>query len=296
MPPRKTNENVPAVASAGTPDEFAAALREAGFLSAASGGTEFHRIKMNGSNLMYNDEVIASYNLRTKEPALIVQLTDAPVEYQAMWFEEPLARAVGRPEIANKFCRSHFDDPKEARKYAQDGTPCDTCPVHPFMPINQIPPEAIAQQGASKCSWKGDVEFKILDVEDGKYVSNDDTLYTMTLATTGIIEFKGSSSRKSNPLEGSVSAENFMVQLAKLGLEKWGKEGLMRAHTYLRLGGVIAELHLPMAQSQDGSRSYNVPSFKPIDILEVEERTALPSSNGATAEAPSTNTEDALPF
>jgi hypothetical protein len=269
--------NVPALA---TEDAFTAALRNAGFLSPASAGTDFHRLKVQGQNIVYGEDIIASYNAKTKEPALYVQLSDAPTEYQAMWFDKDgeLARAVGRPGIAGKMCKSHFDNPNEARKFAQDGTSCDSCPIHPFMPKDQLPPEARTPSGdAKKCSWKADVDLYILDKqEDGTLARLDDTLYTMSLPTTAVIEFKGSSSKKSKGLEGSVSPENFMVKLARLGITKWGEEGLLKAMTYLRLGGVIAELRILPAKANDGAFSYNVVSFTPIDILEVEEPTALP--------------------
>lgn len=290
------NENVPAVADKKN-DEFTAALIAAGFLNPASGGSTFNRIKMSGNVLYYGDDVIGEYSLKTKEPALIVQITDAPVEYQSMWFEPELALAVDRPSISGRFCKSYFDDPTQARKFAEDGTDCNTCPVHPFMPQDQLPPEAKAQRGASKCSWKGDIEFRILEKnEDGTLAAVDETVYTLSLPTTGIIEFKGSSSKKGNPLAGSVSDENFMVKLARLGVEKWGEEGLLKAHTALRMGGVIAELRLPQAQSRDGSNSYHVASFTPIDIIEQEEQAALPTSEGADEVDESTAEAGDLPF
>lgn len=294
----KTSTEVATIDTSKT-DEFTAALQAAGFLNKASGGTDFNRITAKGANLFYNKELIAAYNPVSKEPALIVQLTDAPVEYQSMWFEGPLALAVGRPEVSGRFCKSHFDDPNENREYSEayngKRQNCRECPVSPFTRVEDLPAEAKAQQGASKCSWKGDVEFKILTRNaEGQLEANDDTIYTMSLATTGIIEFKGSASRNSNPLAGSISPENFMVQLAKLGIEKWGKDGLLKAHTYLRLGGVIAELHLPLQQSSDGSRTWNIPSFKPIDILEIEDVAKLETSE-APADAGATEDDD-VPF
>lgn len=292
------NKNTPAVMS---PDDFTKALMAAGFLNKTSGGSDFNRITAKGANLLYDKQVIASYNERTKEPALYVQLTDMPVEYQSMWFTPELARAVGRdgstpgvPDISNRFCKSHFDDPQEARKFAEDGTACETCPVHPFKSQNDLPAEAKAQDGASKCAWKGDVEFRILErSEDGVFSQSDETIYTMSLPTTGIIEFKGSSSKKSDPLAGSVSAEHFMVKLARLGMEKWGEEGMLKAHTYLRLGGVIAAMRIPMTTTQDGSKTYNVVSFEPVDILEVTEQAALPDN---AKDATGTLESDDVPF
>lgn len=278
---------LPAIAN--NDDLFTAALRDAGFLSPASAGTDFNRIKLDGQNLVYNDEIIASYNAKTKEPALYIRLAGEATEYQAMWFDKDgnLARAVGRPGMAGKMCKSHFDDPNEARSFAMDGTSCDSCPVHPFMPFDKLPPEA----GNKRCAWKADLEFYILDKqEDGTLAQTDDTLYTMSLPTTGVIEYKGSSSKKGGgPLAGSVSPENFKVQLARLAMTKWGEKGILMAKTYERAGGVIAELHILRGTSPDGSRSYPVVSLRPIDILEMEEAPALPD----TSEAPD---DEGVPF
>lgn len=295
------NSNTPAAVDPSKSDEFTAALQAAGFLNAGN-TSEFHRVRMQGSNLIYNDEVIGVYNAKTKEPALIVRITDAPAEYQSMWFEPALAMAVERPEVSGRFCKSHFDDPQENRKYSEayngKRASCDDCPVSPFVRPENLPQEAKDQDGASKCSWKADIEFQIVDRDDeGNLTQNDDTIYTFSLSTTGIIEFKGSSSRKGNPLAGVVSEENFMVQLAKLGIEKWGKEGLLKAHTALRMGGVIAELRLPTATNpQDKSRSWNVPSFTPIDILETQEQPALEGGDDTENASAATTDDDDVPF
>lgn len=263
--------------------DFTAALRDAGFLSAVSAGTDFNRIKVNGQNFEYNGEIIASYNAKTKEPALIVRIANPITEYQSMWFDKDgeLARAVGRPGMAGKMCKSHFEDPNEARRFAMDGTSCDTCPVHPFMPKDQLPPEA----DGKRCAWKADVDLYILDKnEDGVLEETDKTLYTMSMSTTGVIEFKGSSSKKSSALAGAVSEENFMVKLAKLGIQKWGEKGILKALTYYQLGGVIAELRPLPASSNDGAFKYNVISFNPIEILELEAPTALPGPDTEDSE------------
>jgi hypothetical protein len=277
-------------------DMFTAALREHGFLSAAGGSSDFNRIKVSGQNFVYgtdekgNDNIIASYNPVTKEPAMYVRIAGQPTEYQKAWFDKDgaLARAVGRPEMAGKMCKSHFDDPNEARKFAMDGTSCDTCPIHPFVPKDQLPEEAKGK----KCAWNADVEFYILDKQpDGTLKQEDDTLYTLSLSTTGVIEFKGSSSKKTSPLAGSVSDMNFMVKLAKLGMEKWGEPGILKAMSYFNLGGVVAELRSLPASSGDGAFKYNVTSFNPIDILEIEEATALPGPAAVEGDDP-----DDVPF
>ena len=273
--PAKTMTATPNVPALATDDSFTAALRAAGFLTPASAGSDFHRIKVQGQNFLYNDDIIASYNAKTKEPALYVRLAGPITEYQSNWFDKDgnLARAVGRPEIAGKMCKSHFDDPNEARRFSMDRTSCDTCPVHPFVPKDQLPPEA----DGKKCAWKGDVDLYILDKQDdGTLAQTDETLYTMSIPTTGMIEFKGSSGKKTSALAGSVSPENFMVKLAKLGITKWGEPGILKALSFYNLGGVIAEVRPLPASSNDGAFNYNVISFNPIDILEIEAPAALP--------------------
>lgn len=269
-------------------DEFTAALRASGFLAAASGGSDINRLVVKGTNIYSGDEIVAVYNQKTKEPALIVQLAGTPKQYQALWFskssdDDPtsnrgLAEAIGRPEIAGKFCKSHFDDPNEARRYSESGASCDECPVHPFVPRDQLPPEAKGK----KCSWKADIEFWILEKdEEGNYIPSDKTLYTMSLATTGVIEFFGSSSKNRDNLAGSVSPMHTMARTAKLGMQKWGTEGILKARTYLDLGGVICALHILPQSNDDKSRSWNVPSFDPIEILEIEEQPQLETTEQA---------------
>lgn len=294
--PADEEQNLPVVQEG---NEWEAALRAAGFISPAMGGKDINRLKIAGQNIYNGDELIATSTPGTKgkpgTPALIVQLMDAPRQYQSLWFDKrenahkpesngDLAAAVGRdgtqpgiPSIEGRFCKSHFDKEDEARRFAEDGTSCDTCPVHPFVPKDQLPPEAKGK----KCSWRADVEFRILEKnEDGNLEAVDDTIWTVSLSTTGVIEFVGSSGRKNDPLAGSVSEKNTMAQIAMLGYQKWGNEGILKARTMLSLGGVICELYILPAKSKDGSIHWTVPSFRPIEILEQEETPALPDSSG----------------
>jgi hypothetical protein len=285
----KATSNVPATLSA--PD-YEKLLLEAGFLTQPSGTSNINRLRVKNNNIQLGDDIIASYNAKTKEPALIVQLVDTPEQYQSMWFEKDaaLANAVGRPEIAGHFCRSYFDKPAQAREFAEDGTSCKTCEVRPFLPPARLPAEAIAQQGASRCAWRGDIQLRILTQnEDGTLKAEDETIYTMGLPTTSMIEFVGSNSKNAEKLAGSVSEYHFMAKLAALGMEKWGPEGLQKALTFLRMGGVVAEVRLLPASNKDKSRDYTVTSFTPIDILEVTEVTQIETSETDDA-------ADSVPF
>ena len=272
-------------------DDFTRALIEAGYITPSMAGKDINRIKVKGSNFEYNDEIIASYNAVTKEPAMIVQLLDAPIQYQGMWFDKDglLANYVGRPGIAGKFCKSHFDNPQQARKFAEDGTSCETCPVHPWKRYDELPKEALDQDGANKCSWRGEVEFRILQKnDDGTISGEDETIYTLSLPTTGMIEFVGSNSKRGNPLAGSVSEHNFMVKLAALSRSKWGDEGIRKGQTALALGGVIAEVRALPASNKERNFNYNEVSFTPIDILEMTEQPALPDTSEQVVKAEET--------
>lgn len=292
-----SSPNLPSTQIFANDDEFTAALREAGFLSAASGGSEINRVRISGTTVYYGDEILGVANPKTKEPALYVQLTDEPRQFQRFFFPKPgepgseLAEIAGRPHIAGKFCKSWFDNPSQARKYSEDGASCDACPVHPFMPKDQLPPEA----DGKKCQWSAEVEFRILErQDDGTFVCNDETIYTLTLATTGVIEYFGSGTKGRDPQAGSVSEKNTQTEIAMLGIAKWGKEGLFKARTFARLGGIIHALHILPARSKDGKINWTVPHFTPIDILEVEEPNLLPDSS-AEATNGDVSTED-IPF
>jgi hypothetical protein len=279
-------------------DDFTAKMRAAGFLTPLSAGTDFNRLKVTGQNITFNDQLIASYNPVKKEPALYVRIAGPIEEYQTLWIEKDgeLARRMERPAIAGSYCRSHFDDPNEARRFGVSQkdkikASCDECPVHPFVPYDKLPTEAKGK----RCSWKGDVDLYILEKQpDGTFTQEDETLYTMSLPTTSMIEFKGSSSKKAGSgIRGSISDENSMVKLAKLGMTKWGEEGLLKAMTYFGLGGVICELRLPPTTGgQDKEFNYNVISFTPIDVLDLEQAPALPDTSSAEGE----DAVDDVPF
>lgn len=282
----KEEPNLPAVIS---DDEFTAALREHGFLP-TRGNSDIQRLVIKGNQVKFDGDVIGVYDPRTKEPALIVQLASEPRQLQSLWFSKPddpdsssnreLAQYVERPDVAGHFCKSYFDDPKQNRRYAEDGTSCDECPVHPFVPKDQLPEAA----NGKKCSWRAEAKLYILDKQDdGTYARIDDTEYTLGLATTSVIEFFGSSSKKNDSLAGSVSPMHTMARIAKLGMQKWGVAGIERAKTSLAAGLVICGLHIP--EQTSGNRSWSVPSFDPIDILELEDQPQLTTSAPASEQA-----------
>jgi hypothetical protein len=256
-----------------TPDEITAKLRELGMVETGSTG-DFNRVKMDGGTFIMGDEMYVS-NPVTKAPAFRARIMELPIEYQAYWFTAEDAAIVGRdgsvpdvPSIADRFCKSYFEDPQQAREYAEDGTACRQCPVNPFTKNSPT---------GKKCSWKGDISFQVLD-KDGM-LPEDAPIWTVTLPTTAMMEFKGTSRA---PLAGHVGELNFMQLLARLALENApdGNAALYRAWTAARNGGVIADFRAVPTQSQDGARRYNVIQLTPVAILDVEEPAAVGDGNG----------------
>jgi hypothetical protein len=277
--------NLPAPTGLGV-DDFTKALRAAGLLETPSSGGQ-NRMKVDGTTFLAGDDLYV-YNPKTKAPAFLAQIVDSPVEYQAMWFPEDgrLANAVQRPDIAGKMCKSYFADPTQAREHAEDGTSCRSCPVSPFVKRDKVPEESINKQ---KCSWRGDIDFRILD-DDGKL--KDETVWSLSLPTTSMMEFKGS---YNDAEKGHVGDYNFVQLLVRLGASLTPENptaGLMQAMTALRLGGVIAEVRSIPVQNPNNGNRYNVTQFIPIQILDVTE----PAPEISDGVDNNNHNEDDLPF
>lgn len=260
--------------------DFTALLQGAGLIETSQGG--INRVKLDGFAFRFGDDDIRLSNPKGPKPAFRARLLDVPVEYQAAWIDEKLAHAIGRPNAAKSFCKSFFADERQARKFAEDGTSCQTCPIGPFVKRSELPVEAEGK----RCAWKGDVLFQLLDDEGA---ISDPTVWTLTMNTTSIIEFKGTGK---DPVKGSVSDLNFMQKLLRFGKDLTeGDEmgGIQKVLTGLPLGAVIADCYSLPAQNEDGSIRWNVISWTPVDVIEVEAAPAL------TDGSPRVNGDD-LPF
>ena len=271
--------NLPAKTLEGV--DFNAILRDSGYGQVSD--QEFNRIKIDGMVFHAGDQMFVS-NPKTKTPAFRARLLDVPAEYQAAWIDDQLGRFLGRENASNSFCKSYFDEPNQARKYAEDGTACESCPINPFTKRENLPvlPDGTA---ARKCSWRAELRVQILD-DDGTI--SDPTEWLLTLPTTGIIEFKGTAK---DPEKGHLGDLNFLQKLMRLGTTKWDGDpnaSAFRALSAMRTGGVLVEVRAVPTKSQDGSRSYNVVQLTPYDIIEVDDAPALPAGD-----VPDT---DELPF
>jgi hypothetical protein len=247
-----------------TPDEISAVLAGAGAIDEE--GEQFLRIKIDGTNFVSDDEIWMT-NPKTGEPAFTARLLQGPMQYQSFWFTPEAAVEADRPDMANKFCKSHYDNPQENRERGTNGASCRACPFNPFG--NEYP----------KCSWKGDIQFQI--IPDDNVMKGDEPVWTLTLSTTGMIEWRGT---RKNQTGGSATDANFMNKLANLALEKapeWGiepEQAIIAALTSLNGGGVAAEFRAMRMTNEQSGNTWSVPSLTPVHIeLLTEETTQIES-------------------
>lgn len=235
-----------------TAEEISAILQGHGAIDAEA--EQFYRIKIDGTNFVSDDDIWMS-NPKTGEPAFVARLLGPPVQYQSFWFNPEAALEAGRPEMANRFCKSHYDNAQENREFGTNGASCRACPFNPFG------------NASPKCSWKGDIQFQI--IPDDGVMKGDETVWTMTLSTTGMIEWRGT--RKSQT-KGSATDKHFMHRLAELASTlspEWGmgaEEAIVAALTSLNGGGVAAEFRAVRMTNESSGNTWSVPSLNPVHI------------------------------
>ena len=271
--------NVPAPAELSSAD-FTALLRGSGAIETPE---EIKRIKVDGATFHVGDDMFVS-NPKTKAPAFIAQVVDAPTEYQAAWIPEDgeLARAMQRPEDAGSMCKSHFAIPSQNREYSENGHECRRCPINPFARKDTLPEEAMGQ----KCKWRGDLHVRILG-EDHTLVDGDATIWTLSLPTTGMIQLKGTSKDPEHGHTGELTTYHRLVRLGAETNKENPQKGALEALTAWSLGFVIVEVRsLPM-MGPSGNR-YHVVDLNPIVILPMTDAPALESS--------ATDDGDPVPF
>lgn len=276
-----------------TPEEIQAVLAGQGAVDNESEGFGAVRMKAKGNVFQTDDDVWVS-NPKTGEPAFTARLMGPPVQYQAKWFNEAEAERAGRPQIKDRFCKSHYDIPAENREYSQDGSSCRACP---FSPYSDEP---------KKCGWRGDLSFQI--VPDDGPLTGDEPLHMLSLPVTGMIEFRGT---KRAPLEGSATDENFMKKLADLSIlqaEEWKctpTEAIIVGLEALNEGMVAAEFRLVEMSNEEQGREWSVVSLTPVHVQkpEVQDSPAIEAGDDAPTDAateakPAATAEDFddLPF
>jgi hypothetical protein len=235
-----------------TPEEITAILAGHGAVDEADPG--YIRMKVSGTNFVTDNDMWMT-NPKTNQPAFVGRLLSAPVQYQAFYFDEAAAEKAGRPEMAKKFCKSHYNNPNENREYGTNGASCRECPFHPWS--DERP----------KCSWKGDLAFQIIP-EDG-VLQGDEPIHELTLSTTGMIEYKGT---KRDNVGGSVTDMNFMHRLAVLCINnaaEWGvdaDESVLIGLNALNEGLVAAEFRSIRAVNEERGMEWYVVSLNPVHV------------------------------
>ena len=238
-----------------TPEEITAILQGAGAIDEE--GESFNRLKVDGTNFVSDDDIWMS-NPKTKEPAFVARILDNPVQFQSYWFTPEDAVKYDREDmVGGGYCKSYYDNPQEAREVGTNGASCRACMVNPFQ--KNVRP---------KCSWKGDIQLQIIP-EDG-VMKGDEVVHTLTLSTTGMIQWRGT---RANPSGGSVDGtNNFQFLLAQLALAKapeWGlssSEAINAALTSLVGGGVAAEWRIHRVTNEDSGNTWSVPAATPVHI------------------------------
>jgi hypothetical protein len=242
----------------------------------AQSTSEWHRMSLQGGILRTDDGEI--FPPRKNGPAVTLRIVKPPVYYSAFFLSEKPengsidAAIIGRADLNGRFSRK-YDDPAEQA--------ADTSPANEAF-------EAIAQASGQRGSFKADVQVQIVP-EDGK-MTGEELVYTLSLSTTSVFEWRGSSR---DPQAGSVSETNFIVKLAikaaqdaqEAGADETAqKTAVLNAMTSLRLGGVIADVYLLQAQTEDKSRTWTVIAWDPIHIEPPDGGAPALGSGAATAD------------
>ena len=238
-----------------SPEEITAILQGAGAIDEE--GEQFYRLKVDGTNFVSDDDIWMS-NPKTGEPAFTARILANPVQFQSYWFTPEDAVKYDREDmVSGGYCKSYYDNPQEARETGTNGASCRSCMVNPFQ--KNVRP---------KCSWKGDIQLQIIP-EDG-VMKGDEEVMTLTLSTTGMIQWRGT---RANPSGGSVdNTNNFQFLLAQLALAKapeWGisgQEAITAALTSLVGGGVAAEWRIHRVTNEESGNTWSVPAATPVHI------------------------------
>lgn len=241
-------------------DELTALLQQAGWAEQRTGEAPT-RLKLDGNMLVTPDGEMFLYNPKHPTiPAMVVRIVKPPEEYWGMYISEANAAAFGDPSLGNTFSKSYvvadagrriwpsdqaFDALKAANLFDEYGKPV-------------------------KPSWKADMELQIIP-DDGQ-LKGDEIIYTLTLSTTSLIEFKGTSRA---PEAGSVSDMNFIRKLSLFAIEN-DESGnpttaVLNALTSLTLGGVAAEVRIARAENKEKGMSWSVIVFSPIHIEPMQQ-------------------------
>lgn len=272
-----------------TAEDIQRILAGAGVIDNQDSGYGAIRMKMSGNTFQTEHDVWVS-NPKTMEPAFVARLMGPPEQYQAYWFNELDADKAGRPEMKDRFCKSYYDNPQQAREYGTNGASCRACPFQPFG------------DSAKRCSWRGDLRFQI--IPDDGVLTGDEPLHEISLSTTGMIEFRGT---KKTPLGGAVSAMNFQAKLAEFaikhmedlgftpdGTPEQGAAVILKALEAFNAGLVAAEFRILTQTNEEKGQSWPVVSLTPVHIQAFDD--SVPEIEAEVSNADPAAGFDDLPF
>jgi hypothetical protein len=251
-PPKKTASSVQ-VATRMSPEELTQLLQRNGWAEKGSSDS-MPRIKLDANMLTTPEGGMYVYNpAKPNVPAMVVRIVSPPEEYYAIWIDTGVAQSIGRTDLEGTFSKQYINPDPDRRVWPSDEAWDDL------------------RRAGHKGSWKGDILLQIIP-EDGA-LKGDEPVYVLTLPTTSLIEFKGSSRA---PLEGSVSDENFITKLSGFAQEHATgdpSQAVMDALESLTLGGVAAEVRLLRAENKELGRTWSVVVFDPIHVEDMTNQT-----------------------
>lgn len=241
-----------------SPDELTALLQQAGWAEKQTGDAPV-RMKLDGNMLTTPDGGMYVYNpAKPAIPACTVRIVRPPEEYWAIWVDDEAARSIDAPDLAGTF----------SKKYLQPD------PTRRIWPSDEAHDQLKA--AGNKASWKADILLQVIPASGT--LTGDEPVYTLTLATTSLIDFKGTSR---TPSSGSVSTDNFITKLSKFAMTQDGvtdpSQAVLNALTSLTLGGVAAEVRILRAENKELGRTWPVVVFDPVHIEPMEQGDLLTS-------------------
>lgn len=255
-------------------DDLLALLGQSGNLPQQS--TQFHRLSLQGGLLTASDGEV--FPPKKDGPAVIVRIVKPPVYYNAFFLSDKPdngsidAATIGRPDLNGSFVRRYDDQAEQA---------LDTNPANAVY-------DQLVELTGNRGQFKADMQVQI--VPPSGQLTGEEPIYTLTLSTTSVFEWRGSSK---DPIRGSVSDENFIIKLSKMAAEEAKANGadedaqrkaVLDAMTSLRLGGVAAGIY--PVQANNNGRVWTVLRFDPVYIDSITEAPALPSGNDAGNDVP----------
>ena len=262
MPPAK--QTAVTVAKTLSKEELTSLLQREGWAEKASGDS-YPRMKLDGAMLTTPEGGMYVYNpSKPQVPALTVRIVRPPEEYWAIWIDGSVARGFNRPDLEGTFSKKYIHPDPDRKVWPSDE-------VYEELRAADLVDD---RGNPVKSAWKGDILLQI--IPDEGMLTGEETVYLLTLSTTSLIDFKGTSRA---PSEGSVSEDNFITKLSNFAQSQEGvtdpARAVLDALTSLTLGGVAAEVRILRAENKERGQSWSVVVFDPIHVEPMDAPPAL---------------------